>query len=363
MSVGQTWWRRATALLALVVVTAACTVPDPPQVTPEPPGADGQDEPDVMPPDGEPDVRPDGEEPPEAALPEPDEPPEQHRAAALPIPRTEVTGTAWGGRIVAIGGLDAGGAALAAVHVYDPDADRWEEAPPLPVALHHTAVATLDERVYVVGGYAIRDGAWVPERAVWSLGEGETSWREEPPLSTPRGALAVASTGRRLVALGGVGPGREVLASSEVLEAGADAWAPGPDLDTAREHLDATAVGDVVFAIAGRAGGFDTNHSSVEVLRDEQWVPTAPLQHARGGIGAATVEGVPCVAGGEEPAGTIGTIECLLGDAWEVVGELEVARHGLVVAGLGGELHVVGGGPEPGLTVSDVHEVVPLALP
>ncbi len=348
----------ATVLTAALVLTACAT--DEPDDPAEPPETVDAEEATPEPED------PDEFDPPPEEQDEPveaEEPGEQRRAADLPVPRTEVTGAVWDGRIVAVGGLDANGAALPHVHFYDPDADRWDEGPELPVALHHTAVETLGDRVYVVGGYSIQGGAWVAEAAVWSLGPGEDAWREEPPLATPRGALAVASTGDQLVAIGGVDPARQVLTSTEILEEGADGWEPGPELATPREHLDATAVGDEVYAIAGRAGGFDTNRASVEVLRDGGWVEAPPLEHSRGGIGADTVDGVPCVTGGEEPEGTIATVECLVGDSWQVVAELEVARHGLVVAALDGELHVAGGGPDPGLTISDVHEVIPITQP
>ena len=287
-------------------------------------------------------------------------PPARGRAAELPQPRTEVAGTVWEGRIVVVGGLDPRGDASDRTDIYDPDTEAWTPGPNLPVALHHTAVATLDDRVYVVGGYSIGPGGWVPEAAVWSLGPGEEGWQPEPDLATPRGALAVASTGDRLVAVGGVGPGGQFLTSTEVLEEGEQAWRPGPDLAEPREHLAATAVGDEVYAIAGRTGGFATNKSSVEVLRFGEWEEAPPLNFSRGGIGATTVGQIPCVAGGEEPQGTIATIECLLDGSWEVVEELEVARHGLLVVALNRVLHVIGGGPQPGLTVSGVHEVIPI---
>ncbi len=68
------------------------------------------------------------------------------------------------------------------------------------------------------------------------------------------------------------------------------------------------------------------------------------------------------MAGGEEPAGTIASVECLVGDRWERVARLAVPRHGLAVAGLDGRLHVIGGGPQPGLFVSPAHEVVSVGL-
>ncbi|MGH9008955.1 MAG: hypothetical protein ACRDYF_03810 [Acidimicrobiia bacterium] len=56
--------------------------------------------------------------------------------------------------------------------------------------------------------------------------------RKEPPLSVPRGALAVASAPNALVAVGGVaGPD---LVRTEMLELGATSWKRGPDLTTPR---------------------------------------------------------------------------------------------------------------------------------
>lgn len=342
----------ATLLTLAVLAAAACQAPEVAVTTTPPP-----EETTTLP---APPTTPPGE-PEQPEEPEDPDPPRRRLAADLPGERTEVTGTVWEGMIIAVGGLDSQGRAMANVDIYHPDTDTWARGPDLPVALHHTAVATLGDRLYVVGGYAIEGGSWVPMSAVWSLGPGEDSWREEPPLATARGALAVASTGRRLVAVGGVGPDRRVLTSTEVLPAGGS-WEPGPELAEPREHLAATAVGDDVYAIAGRAGGFDTNLASVEVLPGgaDAWEQGPALNFSRGGIGAATVDGVPCVAGGEEPQGTIATIECLVSGAWEVVGELEMARHGLVVAALDGALHVIGGGPQPGLTVSGHHEVIPV---
>lgn len=181
-------------------------------------------------------------------------------------------------------------------------------------------------------------------------------------MSTPRGALALAAIGTRLVAIGGVN-GPLVLRSIEILELGST-WKPGPDLLVEREHLAATVARGRVFAIGGRAGSLESNRDQVESFApgDKAWRQERPLGHNRGGIGAASPKGRACVAGGEEPAGaneagTIKPVECLDPVGWAQVAELEIARHGLAVAALGSRLHVVGGGPRVGLAVSDVHEV------
>lgn len=288
------------------------------------------------------------------------EAPDRTRAAELPLPFTEVAGAVWDDRIVVVGGLDAGGEVSDRTYMYDPETDTWETGPNLPVALHHTALAVLGDRIYVVGGYSNDERGWVPEAGVWSLGLNDESWQPEPALAIARGALAVASTGDRLMAIGGVGPGVEHLTSTEILEPEESAWVPGLDLMEQREHLAATAVGDEVYAIGGRTGELSTNKASVEVLVSEQWEEAPPLNFSRGGIGASVVDEAPCVVGGEEPDATIDTVECLVDGAWQVVAHLEVPRHGLAVVTLDGAIHVVGGGPSPGLATSGVHEIIDL---
>jgi len=286
----------------------------------------------------------------------------RHRSAAsLPVPRTEVTGTAWRGLVVVAGGLTADGVASPLVHAYDAGRDRWERLPDLPVALHHTALGVLAGDLYAVGGYSGRR-PWVPERRVWVLSPGAESWRDGPPLTVARGALAVASTRDTLVGIGGVGPDGAHL-SAEALRASARGWQPVASMATTREHLAATTGPEGVLAIAGRDGGLATNRNSVEVFTGDGWLPAPSLGHARGGIAAATVGDLPCVVGGEEPGGTIAPVECLVGAGWVVVADLGVSRHGLAGVTLDRALHVIGGGPQPGLTVSDAHEVLEFAGP
>lgn len=280
--------------------------------------------------------------------------------AALPEPRTEVAGTTWIDRIAVVGGLTADGGASSRADVWDPSADLWDPLPDLPLGLHHTAVVSLDDRLWVVGGYTVEGSeVFSPVDVVFSFGVGEDTWREEPPLPEPRGALAATVVDGRIIVAGGVGRDGEVVATTLVFDVETNGWEAGPQMVVQREHFAMTTAGGDVYAIAGRIGGIGNNHDTVEVLRGGtgEWDGAPSLQHSRGGIGAASVEGVPCVAGGEEPGGTIAPVECLVDGAWEVIGELATPRHGLAVAAFAGRLHVVGGGPEPGLTVSGAHEV------
>jgi hypothetical protein len=277
-----------------------------------------------------------------------------------------VTGAFWDGKIVVVAGLLRDDTPSAQVDFYDPGADRWSPGPRLPVPLHHTAVGVLGDRFYVVGGYTGTAGQWRPVADVHSLGPGETQWRAEPPLAGPRGALAVASldsaagADSALVAVGGVGSGPEVR--TEVLRLGTSAWEPGPVLPNPTEHLAATGAEGRAYSIGGRYQSLEGNLSTVHSFRpgERQWRKEPKLRRSRGGIGAAAPAGKACVAGGEAPDGTIAPVECLVRGRWREVARLAVPRHGVAVVAVGGTLHVIGGGPQPGLFVSDAHEAFDL---
>jgi hypothetical protein len=282
--------------------------------------------------------------------------PSQSRAP-LPAPqRTEVTGAFWDGKIAVVAGLLQDDTPSAQVDFYDPGTDHWSPGPPLPRPLHHTAVGVLGDRLYVIGGYTGSAGNWQPVAEVHSLGRGETGWRPEPPLAGPRGALAVASLDDALVAVGGVGNGREVV--TEVLRTGSSAWERGPDLPYPSEHLAATAADGRAYSIAGRYQSLEGNLDTVVSFApgEKEWRTAPKLRRSRGGIGAAAPAGKPCVAGGEAPDGTIASVECLVRGRWRDMAALAVPRHGVAVVAVGGSLHIIGGGPQPGLFVSDTHE-------
>lgn len=284
--------------------------------------------------------------------------------AELPVPRTEVAAAVLQGRIVVAGGLTADGAASDRVDVYDPATDRWDPGPPLPLALHHSGMAAVGDRVYLAGGYTNRPGVdWVAQSRVFSLASGDRAWREEPGLAGARGGLAMAGVANRLVAVGGTDSLGRFQRKTEVFTPGQRAWVAGPDMTQPRDHLAIAVSRGRVYAIAGRLGSLESNQAEVESWDPTEaagWRKEPNLNDTRGGTGAAEAAGRPCVAGGEEPTGTIASVECLADGRWDRVARLRVPRHGLGVVGLGDRLHVIAGGPQPGLFVSGAHEVFAL---
>jgi N-acetylneuraminic acid mutarotase len=270
--------------------------------------------------------------------------------APLPEPRSEVAAALVGSEILVVGGFVAGGGNSARVDAYSVLTDDWRRLPDLPVSVDHAAAASVDGRIYVVGGYG-RDRA--PLRTAFAFEDG--AWRRLPPLPDARAAAAAAIVRGRLYVVGGRNGRRGLARDALTLSLGSDRWTtiPGP---SPREHLAAAASAGQVYAIGGRVTGIDTNLRTFEVYdaAARRWRRLAPLPGARGGTGAASLGGRIVSVGGEQAGGTIQTVySYAVGTRrWSRLPDLPTPRHGLGVVAARDQVWVLAGGPEPGLTFS-----------
>lgn len=288
--------------------------------------------------------------------------------AELPTPRTEVSAAVIGSRVVVIGGLGADGEASSAVDAYDPAADSWTSLPDLPEALHHAPMVAAGSSLWVLGGY-LDDGR--ATNAVWRLPEGGEAWVEGPSLPVARGAAATAVVDGEIHLVGGATAflrGAQLTARHDALDPNGGEWRRLPDLPEPRDHLAAAGVGTDLYVLGGRRLSLDSNTARVDVfdVEAEEWSRAPDMPTPRGGFGAASWRGSIVTVGGEEPEGTIAPVEFFDPDegAWGSFPDLPTPRHGLGVAGLRSQdLFVIGGGPEPGLTVSGANEILSEAAP
>ncbi len=275
-------------------------------------------------------------------------------ARSLPMPRTEVAAAPMRGEIVVVGGFYATGANSRRVDAFDPPTGTWRRLPNLPVNVDHAAAAGVDGTVYVVGGYGVDRR---PLREAWAF-DGQ-AWKRLPlPPEARAAAAATATAAGKLYVVGGVSP-RGLATQMLVLDLRTFRWstAPGP---TPREHLAAAAARGLVYAIAGRTAGIDTNVSTVEAWdpRTKRWSARPPVPRPRGGTGAATIGNTIVSVGGEETAGTIGSVYAydVVARSWRLLPALPHPRHGLGVVAVNRRVWTVAGGAEPGLNVTGVVE-------
>lgn len=282
------------------------------------------------------------------------------RGPNAPTALTEVAAAAHLGSIWVAGGLDASGVASNRVFVFNPAEAAWGEGPQLPEAVHHAVLVSDGDAIWLIGGY-VGDTFDAPSDAVLRLDEGATTWVEHFPLPEPRAAGAAAWDGTAIVYGGGVEPGS---VPSDILAQRDHGWDTIGSLSKGREHLAAASDGaGLTMFLGGRVGGLQGNLATVDLVQDGDVRSLADLPTPRGGVAAFWWPGVgACLAGGESPAGTNAQVECIGPDGRQTrLNDLAVARHGLGAVVLDRSAWTLLGGPEPGLFVSDVVEM--LALP
>jgi N-acetylneuraminic acid mutarotase len=282
--------------------------------------------------------------------------------APMPTPRTEVTAAVLRDDIYVIGGFDESSQVTEIVEVYNITNNTWTKAAPLPEPLHHTAAASYNDKIYVVGGYT---APWSPSNKLFIYDPVENKWQEGNPMPTARGALNVNFINGTLYAIGGSYD--RPLNSNEAYDPSSDAWASKASMPTARHHAGSAIVNGNIFVIGGRISGSLENISINEAYDPEQdkWITNLEaMPSKRSGIAAAAASPVNSsdiyVFGGEEPSKTFNNNEKY--DAktnkWTSEPPMPTARHGLAAVYIRDEkIYVIGGGPQPGLSVSGANEI------
>lgn len=276
------------------------------------------------------------------------------RLAPLPTSRSEVAVAELNGKIYVLGGFGPGATAN---EEYDPLTNSWRPRAPIPQGLDHAAAVAVGGRIYLIGGF---DSQLRPVNKVYAYDPQTDTWSQRAALPTRRGALAAGVVDGKIYAIGGR-TAEDDVATTEEYDPASDNWRPRAPMPTRRDHIALSVVKGKIYVIGGRLGGFDRNLADNEEYdpRTDTWVKKAPLPTPRSGIAAAVVDDKIYVFGGEAVEGTFNTNERYDpdSDAWVAMPPLPTARHGLGAAALGNRIYVLAGGATPGGSDSAHNEV------
>ncbi len=290
-------------------------------------------------------------------------------ATPAPTKRTEVAAATLNNKIYVVGGFEQPGfgnfinlGITPSLQEYDPATDRWTARAPMPVGLHHLGIGVAGGKLYIIGGYKQSGlSIWQAVATVYAYDPAMDTWAERAPMPTPRGALSVTAHDGNLYAIGGY-DGKANSAAVEVYDPKGNTWAVRTPLPTPRDHLAAATVSGKVYAIGGRLNGDYRQNLSVTEVYDpvtDRWSRAADLPTARSGITASRVGSRIFVFGGEKEEGTFRENEAYdpARDAWQTMASMPTGRHGLGSAVMDGRIYVISGGPTPGGSFSDLNEV------
>lgn len=265
------------------------------------------------------------------------------------------------------------------VDAYHTEHDSWATVAPIPLPLNHANVASVNGKIYVLGGLNATDDPAV-------FGAVGNSYRYDPipnrwtqlapmPMGTERGSAAVGIDGtkiylagglRKLVALPG-GP-QESVDTVSVFDTETGTWTRLPSLPARRDHVGGAIVSGKFYVLGGRDRGplnvRDTVYA-LDLRAPYGWTERAKMPTARGGVATGVVKNKIYIIGGEgNPAnGSKGVfpqneVYDPHRDRWQKLAPMPIPRHGTGAVAIGNRIYIPGGGDAIGgspVAVNDVY--------
>jgi N-acetylneuraminic acid mutarotase len=195
-----------------------------------------------------------------------------------------------------------------AVWIYDPSTNVWRNGTPMPdrsTWRGAAAVATIGSTIFVAGGYKANAGQ-APMRTVQAYDTALDRWETLPPLPLARHHVMAASVDSRLYVVGGESS-NQVFDRLEVYDPRTRTWQTRKSMPTPRSGASVGVIDGVIVV----AGGNDEHrapmilHSAVEAYdpATDAWSSLAPMTHPRHAVmGVASSDGVLYVPGGGDTA-------------------------------------------------------------
>lgn len=274
-------------------------------------------------------------------------------AGQMITPRSSFTATTLrDGRVLVIGGTtqpseNAFPVTLATTELYDPVANTWTEAAPMPVAHElHTATLLADGRVLVSGG---TNGRVLADAEVYD--PIANRWQLTEPMHAGRWhhTATLLASGQVLVT-GGDTVRDYHAATAELYDPGANRWRSVHDMTTGRTEHTATRLPNGEVLIAGGTGqdGLLASTERYDPTAD-QWVTSESMSAVRFNHAATLLPNGQVLVtgggnGGQVPALTTAELYDPSTNHWRLLGRIPTARSGHIAVPVASGQVVLAGG-------------------
>jgi N-acetylneuraminic acid mutarotase len=231
----------------------------------------------------------------------------------MPTPRSEVAGAIVDGKVYVIGGFVMRENAVIPgksdiVEIYDIKNKTWSFVVPLPQKMDHVGAAEYDGKLYVIGGSFGSENN--RSNKLYVFDPASNIWKEGKPMPTARSALTAAFIDGILYAIGGQDFGGVQVNTSEAYDPKTNTWTSKAPMPTARHHLTSAVVDGKLYVFGGRTVSSNSSLSSSYVNLNsnemydpinDTWTSKAPMPSNRSGLAAAaSADGNIHVFGGED---------------------------------------------------------------
>ncbi|KAL0579166.1 hypothetical protein V5O48_002847 [Marasmius crinis-equi] len=285
-------------------------------------------------------------------------------------PRQEECVASIGDTVYVVGGVtspppnDTFPPTIALVEAFNTTDNTWRRLADLPITINHCNIASLNGKLYVLGGLVGQGGVWVRTGRAFEYCPQSDAWTELPslPEGAERGSSAVGVWGDQVFLAGGMrtlnipAGEQDTVATGLVYDTRAKEWTAFVDLPEGRDHVGGVVIGGTFYVVGGRFRGQNNVRGTVFTMNltaeEKVWAEKSIMPTPRGGLAAAATDGKIYTFGGEGdplligPAGVYNNTEVYdtETDSWEVLPPMDIPRHGTAATAVGGKLYIPGGG-------------------
>lgn len=295
------------------------------------------------------------------------------RQADMLLPVQEIYPAVFRGEIYVAGGLSSElpkqqGQMTALVQIYSPKTNTWRYGPALPEGRHHGQLVTVDDQLFLFGGFIQANGGnWSASADVLQLNLKQQRWLKVASLPAPLSETISWVLDNKVHLVSGRSPATKMNAQWQDQADAATHWIfdpksltteVGPALPEAKNSAAGVVFDGMGYLVGGRQvkAGNQADVYSFEP-KSQQWTLQKAMPDAQAGLAVATLNQQLLVFGGEffqQGGGVFSKVWSYspAENSWQQRGEMPVPRHGLGAVALDDAIYVIGGATAAGLKQS-----------
>jgi len=198
-----------------------------------------------------------------------------------------------------VGQIDNGSGKSSAsnlIYEYNLAMDEWIKKPIMPTARWNFATASIEGKIYVIGGDSFLDKNEMYNPTT-------ESWQALAPLPTPRQHIKAAVIDNKIYIIGGLESWSKVSTKNEVYDPLTNKWEEKAPIPTPKHNYSTVVYNDKIYIYGGNtqnAEGVWLRTSTVEVYdpATNTWDTTFPLPSSRVCFSACLINDMTIISGG-----------------------------------------------------------------
>lgn len=205
--------------------------------------------------------------------------------AKMPTARTSHMVATVNNKIYTIGGYNPVGGYFNTVEEYNPATNTWTTKASMPTARSDAAAAVVNGKIYVIGGKNSTVGALSVNEAYDPV---TNTWATKTAMPSARKFISAAMSSDKIYIIGGA-TNTTALKTNQEYDPAANTWTTKASMNIARMYLSTQAVNGKIYAIGGWTGSVSLTNNEMYDPSTNTWTAKAALPIGTDSMGSAVL--------------------------------------------------------------------------